>query len=141
MRADAVVVFDGPDYPARFRRGMQLAQGGAAPFLVISTTPAFVGTNRCLSVPGVRVLCFLPDPLTTQGEAREIRALATRYGWRSVVLVTTRFQATRARLRVERCFAGEVHLSPVSPRLRAWPRDIAYEWGATAKALFLQRSC
>jgi len=48
---------------------------------------------------------------------------------------------SRARLRVERCFAGPVYVmtAPLSPS--AWPYQIAYEWGALVKALIFQRSC
>jgi uncharacterized SAM-binding protein YcdF (DUF218 family) len=140
-RADAVVVLGGDDYRARFDLGWKLAREGAAPFLLVSTTPAYVGVNRCLSVTGVRVICFFPRPVTTRGEAHEVAALARRYGLRSVIIVATRFQTARARLRFRRCLAGPVGVEDVSPALWRWPYDLAYEWAATAKALFVQRSC
>ena len=56
--------------------------------------------------PGVRTICFDPNPADTRGEAEFIGRLAKQYRWHSVVLVTTRGQDTRARIIVGRCFGG-----------------------------------
>jgi hypothetical protein len=58
-----------------------------------------------------------------------------------VALVTITPQDTRARLRVERCFAGPVYVMTAPMSLSGWPSQIAYEWGAFVKALVFQRGC
>jgi uncharacterized SAM-binding protein YcdF (DUF218 family) len=89
----------------------------------------------------VRLVCFHPSPATTQGEAEFAGRLAHRYHWRSVAVVTITPHASRARLRVERCFAGQVYVVSTPLPLADWPYQIAYEWAATVKALVLQRGC
>ena len=93
------------------------------------------------AVPDVRIMCFHPDPNTTQGEAQFIGDLGRALGWTSVILVTTPDQAWRAKLRVERCFDGEVFVAttPLPPCL--WVKYVPYQWGASARALLVQRSC
>ena len=64
-----------------------------------SFSPRLRGTRHaCHRSPGVRLLCFHPDPVTTRGEARYIGTMAARLDWHSVILVTTPDQAWRARL-------------------------------------------
>ena len=87
------------------------------------------------------MICFDPNPATTQGEAEFAGRLARRYHWRSIALVTTTPQDTRARLRLERCFSGEVYVVTAPLPAQDWPHALVYEWGATLKALFLQRAC
>jgi hypothetical protein len=41
----------------------------------------------------------------------------------------------------ERCFSGQVYVMTAPVPLRDWPYEIAYEWGATIKALTVNRSC
>ncbi len=89
----------------------------------------------------MRLICFNPSPGTTQGEAEFIGQLARKYHWHSVAVVTIAPQDTRARLRIERCFAGPVYVVPTRIALVSWPYQIAYEWGALFKALVVQRGC
>ncbi len=93
------------------------------------------------ATPGVKVICFNPNPGNTRGEAEFIGKLANRYHWRSVVLVTSRAQDTRARVLVGRCFSGSVYVITVSLPWYNWPYQIAYGWGALVKAVLLHRSC
>jgi uncharacterized SAM-binding protein YcdF (DUF218 family) len=92
-------------------------------------------------MPGVRLICFDPNPSNTRGEAEFAARLAERYHWRSVVLVVTREQDTRARLLMKRCFSGSVSVVTTSLPLGNWSLQIAYEWGALVKALVVHRSC
>jgi uncharacterized SAM-binding protein YcdF (DUF218 family) len=89
----------------------------------------------------VTIMCFHPDPSTTRGEARYIGALAEQRHWKSVTLVTSPDHAWRARLRVMRCFPGDVYVSTTPLPAWAWAWEIPYQWGATAKALLFQRDC
>lgn len=93
------------------------------------------------ATPGVKLICFEPNPGDTRGEAEFVGKLAKRYHWHSVVLVTAREQDTRARIVVGRCFGGPIYVVAVSPPLDGWPYQIAYEWAALFKAMVLYRSC
>ena len=145
---DAIVMLGGRG--DRFHEALQLAYQHRAPYLVLSLGSSFPGPGPRGSqpvfqcgppIPRVTVLCFPPDPATTQGEAEEVGRLAARYHWRSVVLVTITPQDSRARLRVERCFSGQVYVMTGSMHAYGWPYEFAYEWAATIKALIFQRSC
>ena len=138
---DAIVILDGQG--DRYSTGWRLALARRASTVVISTSkPIRTGSSRCEpAVPGVKIICFNPDPQTTRGEAEYAGLLARRYHWRSIALVTIAPQNARARLRFERCFRGEIYAVDAPFPARDWPYEIAYEWGASIKALILQRSC
>jgi hypothetical protein len=138
-RADAIVLFNG--HGKRLDEALGLAYAHIAPNLVISRgTPT--ATNPCSPpIDGVTVTCFSPNPGTTQGEAEVVGRLATEHNWHSLILVTTRAQDTRARVRMRRCFPGRVDVATVHLATREWPRTIAYEWAAMAKAFVVQRQC
>jgi uncharacterized SAM-binding protein YcdF (DUF218 family) len=127
----------------RLNTALILARQHRAPFVLISRgSPLFGHGSLCAPrIPHVRVICFDPSPATTKGEAEFVGRLAGKYHWQSVALVTTAPQATRARLRVERCFAGPVYVMTASLPPYAWSYEIAYEWSATVKAVIFQRSC
>ena len=140
-RVSAIVMLNGPG--DRLDTALNLAWQHRAPFVVISRgSPAYGHGGDCApSIPHVTVICFDPNPSTTKGEAEYVGRLARNYHWQSIALVTITPQDSRGRLRVERCFAGPVYVVTAPLSLSAWPYQIAYEWGATAKALILQRSC
>ena len=140
-RVSAIVMLNGPG--DRLDTALNLAWQHRAPFVVISRgSPAYGHGGDCApSIPHVTVICFDPNPSTTKGEAEYVGRLARKYHWQSIALVTITPQDSRGRLRVERCFAGPVYVVTAPLSLSAWPYQIAYEWGATAKALILQRSC
>ena len=136
-RSNAIVVLGGSGL--RVQKGLALARAGYAPNLVISITPLV----PCPRPPNqVKVICFVPDPLTTQGEARAVAKLAHEHHWRQMIVVSSVPQTTRARIRLDRCYHGALLFDPVGPGgLGAWMYGIVYEWGALAKALTLQRGC
>jgi hypothetical protein len=138
-RVDAIVMLDSPGHPLNF--AVRLAEQHRAPFLVVSQgTP--VSRDPCPPpVPRVTLICFNPTPPTTRGEAEFIGQLAKKYHWQSIAVVAITPQDSRARLRVERCFPGQVYVvtAPIKPS--TWPYQIAYEWAALLKALVVQRSC
>jgi hypothetical protein len=138
-RVDAVVSLDTPG--GTFGAALHLAEQHRAPNLVISLGTPMSGYGCPHPISGVRLICFNPDPGTTQGEAQFLGRLARKYHWRSVAIVTITPQETRARLRVERCLGGPVYTLGTSIPLTSWPYQVGYEWGALFKALFLQRSC
>jgi uncharacterized SAM-binding protein YcdF (DUF218 family) len=75
------------------------------------------------------------------GEVRYAAEQARAHGWHSLILVTSVAQATRARLRMKRCFDGSVQVVAARLSSPALAYDVVYEWGALAKALIWQRSC
>ncbi len=138
-RVDAIIMLSGGENTERLAHAVALAQQGFAPVLALSD-PGHL--HPCApAVPGVRLICFDPKPRTTQGEARATAQLAARYHWRSIMVVSGRAQDTRARIRMRRCFNGQILMSPASPPRHAWPYLIAYEWAAMVKALTWQRGC
>ena|SRR5215813_8364055 len=138
---DAIVMLNGPG--DRLPTALSLAWAHRAPVVVISRgSPYWARGSGCApQIPGVRVICFGPDPATTRGEAEFTGRLARQYHWHSIVLVTTTPQDTRARLRVQRCFPGSIYVMTAPLPAYEWPYALAYEWGATMKALLLQRRC
>lgn len=138
---DAIVMLNGPG--DRLDTALDLAWAHRASYLVISRGSEYYGHGGVCAprIPGVRIICFDPSPASTQGEAEFAGRLASRYHWRSVALVTITPQDSRARLRVERCLRGPVYVVTAPTPLWYWPYEIAYEWGATVKALVFQRGC
>jgi hypothetical protein len=140
LRANAIVVLGGS--AGAGNEGIALAKKGYAPIIAFSVYPALPCGHSIAHLPSERVLCFVPHPETTQGEARWIAHMATLDHWHQIIVVMRTTQATRARLRIGRCYPGRVLEVGVPPAgFSAWAYQIAYEWGALAKALVLQPSC
>jgi hypothetical protein len=144
-RSNAIVVLGGHGAPA-FEKGAELAKEGDAPDLVLAIGPGqhceFYQRFAARRLPQVKVTCFVPNPQTTQGEGRSIARLSKELGWKRIIVVAPTTQATRARLRVGRCYPGQVLEVAFSPQgVGQWLAQIAYEWGALLKALILQPTC
>jgi hypothetical protein len=139
---DAIVMLDGPGGSGRLATALQLAREHRAPTLVVSQGTKLSDSDGCPPpVRAVKVICFNPSPATTQGEAEFAGRLARHGHWKSLVLVTVAPQDTRARLRMNRCFPGSIYVVTAPLPASQWPYELAYQWGATLKALFLQRNC
>lgn len=138
-RVSAIVMLDSPGNSLNL--ALRLARQHRAPFLVVSLGTPDSGPRCPRPIPEVKVICFNPAPVTTQGEAEYVGRLSRRYHWHSVAVVTITPQDSRARLRIERCFTGPVYVVTMPIALTSWPYEIAYEWGALVKALVVQRSC
>lgn len=138
-RVDAIVVPGGPG--DRLDAALNLAHENRASYLVLSegeyVPPELCGTR----VGTATVVCFQPDPVTTQGEAEATGRLARRYGWHSIVLVTTPDQTWRAELRFRRCYTGKIYAVTTPLPADQWPYMIAYQWAATIKAETVNRGC
>jgi uncharacterized SAM-binding protein YcdF (DUF218 family) len=135
--ADAVVVLAGGN-GERLDRGLELVQRGVASNLVVSTGP----DELCGTRHDFTVYCILPHPDDTRGEAEAIARIAAREGWHHLVLVTSDYHTTRARILLERCFSGTLDVSAArsdkSPLPLLWA--IGHEWGGLAEAA-LHRDC
>ncbi len=145
-RADAVVVLSGGG-DRRLDPALALVRRGVAPLLVISSPaldPKWLKAKRLCrhpAQPGFRVLCFEAVPYNTQGESRAIARLARVHGWTRVVVVTSTFHVTRARMLITRCYRGGLAMVGTrSPRLRL-PEEWASETGKLIVQLILQRRC
>jgi uncharacterized SAM-binding protein YcdF (DUF218 family) len=136
---DAIVMMAGPG--DRISVALRLARERRAPMLVVSRAQHNYGGPCPAAVPGVKIICFAPDPGNTRGEAEFASRLARRYGWRSVVLVTTAEQDTRARVIMRRCYGGSIYVVTAPHPWTQLPIEIAYGWGALFKALLLVRGC
>ena len=138
VRADAVVVLGGVGAKTD-QAAAELVRQGDAPVLVVS---AYQGERCPPHVDGIEERCFVANPFSTRGEARSIAALARQLHWRRILVVVPTPQATRARLRIERCYHGQLLVHGVSPDgIGQWLGRIAYEWGALLKAVVLQPDC
>jgi uncharacterized SAM-binding protein YcdF (DUF218 family) len=136
---NAVVVLGGGTYADRLQAAGTLLRDYPGAVEVVSTP----GRLSCPSpyAGAASIICFRPDPATTQGEARATAALAAQYGWKHITVVTTADQVWRARLRFSRCWSGDLSVvrAPTSIVTRLF--SAPYETAATIKAEVLQRSC
>jgi uncharacterized SAM-binding protein YcdF (DUF218 family) len=142
--ADAVVVLSGS--AKRLPPAEALIERGVAPVLALSSvqrSPRWKAAHRLCragSYAGARVLCFEATPYSTRGEAETVSRIAARRGWSSIVVVSSTFHLTRAKLLFERCFHGA--LSFVGAPASWWrlPQEWAEETGKLfVQALFEQR--
>lgn len=138
-RVSAIVMLAGPG--DRLNTALRLARQHRAAVLVVSQGQHGYGGPCPAATPGVKLICFDPDPGNTRGEAEFAGRLAKKYHWTSVVLVTSRAQDTRARIVVSRCFPGRLFVVTAPLNLGDWPYQVAYEWGALFKAVALYRNC
>ena len=143
-KADAVVVLAGSKHE-RLDRGLELVRDGVAPTLVISDgfDPRQPRANRLCSDggDGFDVACFTPDPDSTRGEARAVGELARKRGWQRVLLVTSRFHVTRARMLFDRCLDADVDAVGVDYPWTSVPAAIAGEWVKLGLSETVSRGC
>jgi uncharacterized SAM-binding protein YcdF (DUF218 family) len=143
-RADAVVVLDGGS-GERLDEARALMQRDVAPTLAISAGRELdpdEADGLCSGPQQFEVVCFTPTPDSTRGEARALATLARQHGWNDVVLVTSTYHVTRARMLVERCFDGRVDVVAASPPARPlhWIAAVGHEWAAMLDAT-IRRTC
>lgn len=144
-RADAVVVLAGSKHE-RLDRGLELMSDGVSQTLVISDglDPRQPRANRLCRQgrgDGFRVLCFTPDPDSTRGEARAVGELSDMLGWRRVLLVTSTFHVTRARMLFDRCLEADVDAVGAPYPRTAIPLAVTGEWVKLALSLTVTRDC
>jgi uncharacterized SAM-binding protein YcdF (DUF218 family) len=142
---DAVVVLGGASVDGRLTRGVELVTEGYASQLVVShpVSDDTRITHFCdQPLAGVQMSCFVPEPSTTQGEAREIRTLAAQRGWHKIMVVTSQYHIDRARLIIQRCYKGDLlMINAMHPTFGEWAGQLLYQTGAWAKALTVTTSC
>ena len=143
--ADAVLILGGFG-DLRYPFGSDLASKGWAPNVVVSnphgTDDPWL-TGFCAAPhPEFDLQCFAPDPPTTKGEGRELRRLASQYGWRTVIVVTFRPHISRARFILEQCFDGDLIMvaSPAHINVPRWAFEYVYQTAGYSRAA-LQPGC
>jgi uncharacterized SAM-binding protein YcdF (DUF218 family) len=142
--ADAVVVLGGPT-DNRMTAALSLLSQGLSHQLVVSGADRNLHLSwaTCQSPPaGVTVSCFHPDPSTTRGEAEFVGRLATEYGWRTIIVVTSRYHVSRARLIFDRCFSGRIEMvaGHENVSFTDWAYQYVYQSAGYLKA-FTHQSC
>lgn len=143
--ADAIIILGGEGH-RRYPYGFELGADGWAPDVVVSNplgTKDDWLTDFCASPHReFRLHCFVPDPPTTKGEARELRRLAEQYGWRTVIVVTFRPHISRARYILQRCYNGALIMveSPARISVPKWIGEYVYQTAGYVRAV-LQRGC
>ncbi len=143
-KADAVVVLAG-SRSARLDKALGLMHRHIAPVLVISDgrAPDWPQANRLCAEGSAafRVICFRSNPYSTRGEAEEVRRLAAAHRWRTVVVVTSTYHVTRARMLFERCLRGRVEVVGAPFSWAQLPELLASEWAKLTYALTVAREC
>jgi uncharacterized SAM-binding protein YcdF (DUF218 family) len=142
-RSDAMVVLAGSKHE-RLDKALSLMRQGLAPVLLISAgdDPAWPAADRlCGQSRPFRVVCFDAHPFNTRGEAQAVTRMAAAHGWRSLVVVTSSYHVTRARLIFERCFHGQLAAVGAPTSIFDLPGDIASEWAKLVYSLTVTRRC
>jgi uncharacterized SAM-binding protein YcdF (DUF218 family) len=145
--ADAVFVLSG-GLNRRLDPALKLVQRGVAPVLAISSP--FVDSKwkkaqrLCRGEDGptrFRVLCFQAVPYDTRGEARAIARLAREHGWTRVVVVTSTYHVTRARMLVRRCYHGRLWMVGTGSPWQRLPTEWLLESGKLLVQSTVERGC
>jgi uncharacterized SAM-binding protein YcdF (DUF218 family) len=145
--ADAIVVLGPPDGDGRTEYAIELAEQHYAPVVAISVESNLQrdlkGACNGRVPSGIIAMCFRASPETTQGEARQIKAYAAQYGWKRIIVVTSSYHVSRARLIVERCFKGQVLMEspPVGHSVATIAYQYLYQTAGYVKALAITTGC
>jgi uncharacterized SAM-binding protein YcdF (DUF218 family) len=139
-RADAIIVLGGFGTKP-IHKGFALATEGVADTVVVSDPydpNTTISRDACAETHDFEVLCFRPNPNTTQGEARQIRVLMEERGWDTVVVVTARYHVSRARVIVGRCVpTGVSMVAATTPTgLDDWAYNFFYQTAGFVKLVF-----
>jgi len=141
QHSDAVLVLGGYGQD-RYKYGLWLAEHGWAPNVVWSIynpKNASSITDACENVlrRPVTISCFTADPLTTLGEARELRQIAKERGWRKVIVVTARSHISRARYILAKCFDGQLIMRPNPEPISVvrWAYEYVYQTAGYLRAV------
>jgi hypothetical protein len=145
--ADAVVVLSG-GRNSRLDPALKLMASGIAPVLAISSpfrdprwTTAIRLCDGKTPHPGFKVICFQAVPYSTRGEAETVARLARHDGWHRLVVVTSTYHVTRARMLFRRCYHEKLWtVGTSSPTLRL-PEEWASETAKLVVQTVFERGC
>jgi uncharacterized SAM-binding protein YcdF (DUF218 family) len=149
-RADAVIVLAGGSGD-RLIKAMALMRNRTAPRLFIfdGKDPGWVAANALCDRTqqdgdfSYVVTCPEAKPNSTRNEAKWALAQYRDNHWRRVVVVTSRYNLTRARLAMDRCLgSGFIMVQSTSHDALVTKADhVLHEWVGWLRAQTLQRSC
>jgi uncharacterized SAM-binding protein YcdF (DUF218 family) len=136
-KADAILVVGGANPGPRYAYAFDLARQGWAPHLVVSDPDREMTAACAAKYPGFTVECFVPNPRTTLGEARELRRLADENHWRTVVVVAYPPHISRARYIMAKCYDGALIMTAAPTRLTpvGWAWMYVYQSAGYLKSL------
>jgi len=100
----------------RVQAAVELFEAGVAPVLVVSdpgVRSAFVPRGLC-DVPAV--VCVMPEPINTAGEAQALGGLVDSNGWDRVVVVTSDYHMRRAMVLDSSCTTASIEPVPAASR-------------------------
>jgi len=145
--ADAVIVLSG-GLNGRLDPAIALVRRGIAPVLAVSGAfldPRWKKAHRlCDGAYGptrFRVLCFEPAPYSTRGEARTVARLARQHGWSRIVVVTSTYHLTRARMLFRRCYHGRLWMVGTSSPWWQLPQEWLSETGKLLVQAVFESGC
>lgn len=135
--ADVLFVLGPPT--ARVEYAEKLMNEGIAPTIAISMPVDENGEIQgayCDAARPYKIICFHPDPFTTEGEALALTALAEEHGWQTANVVAPTFHVFRAEWIIERCFPGTVSMVEYKEELTPleWVYLFVYQSAASVKA-------
>jgi len=147
-KADAVVMLGGAS-KERLPEALLLRDELKAPFLVLSNTDTkgnATADEYCdahsnqATYPDV--ICFMPSSMDTRGEADVIGQLATEHGWKSIVVVTSKYHVVRAERLMNQCVPSKVQMVATQPDFSPaqWLRRFVVETGGLF-TVFLNPEC
>lgn len=140
--ADVVVSLSGG--ADRLPTARRLVEAGVAPVLVVAGTPdSGEHIEICKGGQPFQVICLQPEPDSTRAEARSFGRLAMDRGWRTVVVVTSKWHVSRATLLFDRCVDGKVRAAAAPSGLDSSQdrRAKLHEWVGLVHATFWARGC
>ena len=142
--ADAVVVLSG-GRNARLDPALKLVERGVAPVLAISSPyhdTKWVKAHRlCRGHQRFKVICFAAVPYSTRGEAETVSRLAKHDGWTRIVVVTSSYHVTRARMLFRRCYHGQLWTVGTASPWWTLPEEWAFETGKLIVQSAFERRC
>lgn len=150
MPVDAMYVI-GPA-ETRWTEGLAVAGTGVAPVVLVTQTlaggteifpPECSGQSPATPTgQGYRIICVIPDPYTTRGEARALADQVRQNGWTHVAVFTSTPHVARTRMLMERCVPAQVSVwdYPHPRSVVEWVGDAVYQSLAWVKAQVV-RSC
>lgn len=135
--SDVLFVLGPPD--DRIGYAEELMEQGDAGTLAVSSPMDQAGRFTapiCQAARSYRIICFYPEPFTTQGEARALQSMSQQYDWSKASVLTAQHHITRARVIIDRCYMGDLRMirydTPLS--LMTWAYLYVYQTAAFIKA-------
>jgi uncharacterized SAM-binding protein YcdF (DUF218 family) len=145
QHASVVVVLSGDK--RRLPPALELVRKGVAPVLAISSVDRAPRWREAQALcrrgtfARARVICFEAVPYSTRGEARTVARLARVQHWSSVVVVTSTFHVTRAKLLFRRCLRTPVYAVGAPSTWWRLPEEWLSETGKLLTQLTVERGC